>query len=84
MQEGNKCTNKRQAGSYRWQVAAIIGILWYQWRLLWEARNKDLHGADARQRALAKTRDVNRDLRNFNDVEDRLDPHVQQVCSTTI
>ena len=68
---------KRQTGQ-RWQVA-IIGILWDQWRLVWEARNKDLHGADAHHRALAETREVHRDLRDLYDHRARLDPQVQAV-----
>ena len=70
-------STKRQTGQ-RWQVA-IIGILWDQWRLVWEARNKDLHGADAHQRALAEEREVHRDLRDLYDLRARLDPQVQAM-----
>jgi hypothetical protein len=49
---------KKQTG-HRWQVS-IIGILWDQWWVLWESRNPDLHGEDARSRAQAETLEVHR------------------------
>ena len=67
----------------RWQ-AAMIGLLWDQWWAVWSSRNKDLHGADAAQRAQAETREVHRDLRDLNDVRDQLDPHVRALFQDTL
>jgi hypothetical protein len=52
---------QRQGDS--WQVA-IIGCLWDQWYLLWESRNKDLHGADARQSSVIERQNTLRTLRD--------------------
>jgi hypothetical protein len=40
---------KKQTGR-QWQLA-LIGLLWEQWWVLWESRNKDLHGKDTSTRA---------------------------------
>jgi hypothetical protein len=72
--EENKKTKKMTG--HRWQVT-IIGILWDQWWAVWESRNKDLHGADAKSRANAESREVHRTLRDLYDMRHRLDPHVQ-------
>ena len=69
--------NKRYTG-HRWQVA-IIGTLWDQWRVLWESRNQDLHGATLAQRTQSEARDVHRDLRDLYDIRHRLDPPIQAL-----
>ena len=43
----------------RWQTI-IIGRLWTQWFILWESRNKDVHGADAKQSTEAERRNTER------------------------
>ena len=63
---------------HRWQVA-LIGFLWDQWWLVWESRNKALHGADAQSRAQAETREVHRTLHELYDLRNRTDPHVQAL-----
>lgn len=73
---------KCQKGSY-WQVA-IISCLWDQWYLLWECRNKDLHGADERQSALAERRNALRTLRGFYDLRNHYEPSVQELLMDDI
>ena len=61
----------------RWQVV-LIGFLWEQWWAVWESRNKDLHGFDAKTKAQAETREAHRTLRELYDLRPRTEPHVQQ------
>jgi exonuclease III len=72
-----KKKTKKQTGQ-RWQIS-IIGILWEQWWALWESRNKDLHGEDARSRAAAETREVHRKLRELYDIRAQLSDAVQAL-----
>ena len=69
---------KKKLTGQRWQVA-IIGEIWDQWRVIWDSRNQDLHGADERQRAEVETREVRRDIRDLYDLRARLDPHLQAL-----
>ena len=62
----------------RWQVA-LIEFLWDQWWAVWERRNRDLHGSDAKSRAQAESREAHRTLRDLYDLRSRTDPHVQRV-----
>ena len=62
----------------RWQVV-LIGFLWEQWWAVWESRNKDLHGFDAKTKAQAETREAHRTLRELYDLRPRTEPHVQQL-----
>ncbi|KAI2490364.1 hypothetical protein MHU86_24204 [Fragilaria crotonensis] len=73
----NKKKKKKNTGQ-RWQVH-IIGLLWDQWWALWESRNRDLHGEDARSRAQAETREVHRTLRELYDYRARLSTEVQNL-----
>ena len=73
---------KRQTGQ-RWQIA-IIGTIWQQWFLLWELRNKDLHGADARSKALAEQRVVDRMLIDIYDFRNQMEPSVRQLLHQDI
>ena len=75
--EHTKQKTKKQTG-HRWQVA-LIGLLWDQWWVVWESRNKDLHGADARSRAQVETREVQRKLRELYDLKARLSTGVQAL-----
>jgi hypothetical protein len=65
---------KRQTGQ-RWQTA-IIGAIWQQWFLLWELRNTELHGADARSQALAERLVVDRTLIDIYDFRNQMEPSV--------
>lgn len=67
----------------RWQVA-LIGMIWDQWRVIWESRNQDLHGADTIHRQEAEAREVRRDLRDLYDQRSRVDPHVQALFHENI
>lgn len=67
----------KQTG-HRWQVA-MIGLLWEQWWVVWESRNKDLHGADERSRAQAETRELQRKLRELYDLKAQLSTAVQDL-----
>ena len=62
----------------RWQTA-IIGELWKQWDVVWEARNKDVHGSDATARQQAITRKVRRDLRALYDSRNHMEPREQAL-----
>ena len=62
----------------RWQVV-LIGFLWDQWWSVWESRNRDLHGADAKSRAAAEARETHRTLHELYDLRLRAEPHVQQL-----
>ena len=57
----------------------MIGLLWDQWWVVWESRNKDLHGADERSRAQAETRELHRKLRELYDLRARLSTEVQAL-----
>ena len=74
-EQHTKKKTKKQTGQ-RWQVAIIV-ILWDQWWAIWESRNKDLHGDDARSRAAAETREVHRKLRELYDLRAQLSDEVQ-------
>jgi hypothetical protein len=74
--------NKRQTGQ-RWQIA-IISTLWQQWFLLWEMRNKELHGADSRSQAQAERRVVERTLIDIYDIRNQMEPSVQQLLHRDI
>jgi hypothetical protein len=77
LREEKVTKSKKQTGQ-RWQ-ALVISALWEQWWAVWDSRNKDLHGSDAKSRAQAEERDVHRTLRDLYDLRNRLDPHVQAV-----
>ena len=73
---------KRQTG-HRWQIA-IIGAIWQQWFLLWEQRNKDLHGADASAKALAERRVIDRTLIDIYDFRNQMEPSVRRLLHQDI
>ena len=60
------CQQKNKQTGNRWQVA-VIGELWDQWHLLWNSRNKDLHGETQNQQRTAEHRNIHRDLRELYD-----------------
>jgi hypothetical protein len=80
--QAHSIETKRQTGQ-RWQTA-IIGTLWTNWFLLWEIRNKALHGADSRQQAMAERRTVERMLIDVYDNRNQLEPSVQQLLCRDI
>ena len=65
-------------------MVILIGFLWEQWWLVWESRNKDLHGSDAKSRAQAEERETHRTLRELYDLRPRADPHVQNLFHVDI
>ena len=73
---------KRQTG-LRWQTA-IISTVWTQWFLLWEVRNKSLHGADVQAKAQAERREVERMLVDIYDVRNQMEPSVQKLLCRDI
>ena len=62
----------------RWQVS-IIGEMWDQWRLFWNLRNQELHGATVSQQAIAEVRNIQRDLRDIYDKKALMEPNVQEL-----
>ncbi|KAI2503536.1 hypothetical protein MHU86_10918 [Fragilaria crotonensis] len=73
----NYNSKKSKKGS-KWQVA-MIGRLWDNWYLLWESRNNDLHGADARLSALADRRNALQTLRELYALRNMYEPTVQEL-----
>ena len=63
---------------------AIIGILWEQWYELWCARNKDVHGADASQKAAIERRDLLCKLRSLYDKRNFYEPSAQELLMKDI
>lgn len=61
-----------------WQVA-IIRCLWDQWYLLWEIRNKDLHGEDARQSAIIERRNAPQTLRELYELRNHYEPSARDL-----
>jgi hypothetical protein len=53
--------------------------LWTKWFLLWEIRNKALHGADSRQQAQAERRNVERMMIDVYDNRNQMEPSIQQL-----
>ena len=76
----NQETNdkKLKRTGQRWQVV-LVGFMWEQWWKVWESRNRDLHGADAKSKAKAEARETHRTLSELYDLRSRTDPHVQQL-----
>jgi hypothetical protein len=74
--------NKIRTGQ-RWQVA-IIRVIWAQWFLLWEMRNRDLHGADTSSRAKAARAAVEYSLREIYDMRTHMEPSVQALLCKDI
>jgi hypothetical protein len=62
----------------RWQVS-VIGEIWDQWRVLWNLRNHELHGATVSQQATAEIRNIQRDLRDIYDKKALMEPNVQEL-----
>ncbi|KAI2511572.1 hypothetical protein MHU86_2826 [Fragilaria crotonensis] len=80
--QAHSIETKRLTGA-RWQVA-IISTLWQQWFLLWEVRNKALHGDDARSRAQADRKMVERTLTDIYDLRNQMEPSVQSLLHRDI
>ena len=57
---------------------AIITEIWTQWMIVWEIRNKDLHGATETARARAEREEVERTLRDVYDLREQMEPSVHQ------
>jgi hypothetical protein len=74
--------SKRQTGQ-RWQNA-LIDSIWQQWFLLWELRNKALHGEGTRAQALAERRIVERTLIDIYDLRNQMEPSVQHILCRDI
>lgn len=66
-----------------WQVA-IIGNIWDQWYLLWEQRNQDVHGADARLMAQTERRNVLRTLREIYALREHYEPSARELLMADI
>jgi hypothetical protein len=73
---------KRRTGA-RWQHE-LIGALWSQWFIVWEMRNKDLHGATESARSRAEREEVERTLRDIYDLRSQAEPSVQQLLCRDI
>ena len=73
---------KRRSGE-RWQVA-LIGVVWESWYEVWKARNQDVHGADATQKATIERRDVLRSLRVIYDKRRMYEPSSQELLMKDI
>jgi hypothetical protein len=67
----------------QWQVA-IIGRLWDQWYLVWESRNNDLHGSDAKHNALVERRNTLRTLRELYSLRSHYEPSAQELLMADI
>jgi hypothetical protein len=78
----NSTGKKRRKGA-KWQVA-IIGRMWDTWYLLWESRNTDLHGADARQRALVERRNALQTLRELYALRNQYEPTVRELLMADV
>ena len=78
----NTKEGKKRTGQ-RWQQS-IIGAVWAQWFILWEMRNKDLHGATESTRARAEREEVERTLRDIYDMRAQMEPSVQQLLCQDI
>jgi hypothetical protein len=57
----------------------IIGAVWDGWYLLWEQRNRDLHGFDDQTKQDAQRREAERALRDIYEVRARLEPSVRAL-----
>lgn len=66
-----------------WQVA-IINCLWDQWSALWDSRNKDVHGVDARQSASIARQNALRTLRELYDLRDQVEPSARELLMKDI
>ena len=73
----NSKEGKKRSGQ-RWQHS-VISEIWSQWFLLWEMRNKDLHGATENARTRAAREEVERTLRDLYDLREQMEPSVQQL-----
>jgi hypothetical protein len=63
----------------------MIGeVVWAQWFILWEMRNKDLHGANESMRARVECEEVERTLRDVYDTRAQMEPSVQQLLCQDI
>ena len=71
-------TKRKRRSGLRWQIR-VISLLWAQWFHVWEMRNKDLHGANAKEEAEAARRAAYRDLREIYDVREQLDRPLQAL-----
>ena len=78
----NPKLGKKRTG-LRWQKA-IITEIWTQWLIVWEIRNKDLHGATETTRARAEREEVERTLRDVYDLRKQMEPSVQQLLCRDI
>ena len=72
--------NKRtkQMTGDKW-LPNIIGAVWEGWYLIWEQRNRDLHGFDDRTKREAQRQEAERALRDIYDVRERLEPSVRDL-----
>ena len=55
----------------------IIGAVWEGWYLIWEQRNRDLHGFDEQSKQAAHRREAERALRDIYEVREQLEPRVR-------
>ena len=74
---------KKSRKGAKWQ-SLIIGRLWTQWYLLWESRNKDVHGADAKQSAEVERRNALRTLTDLYDLRNHYAPSAQDLLMKDI
>ena len=74
---------KKSRKGAKWQIL-IIGRLWTQWYLLWESRNKDVHGADAKQSAEVERRNALRTLNDLYDLRNHYEPSAQDLLMKDI
>ena len=76
-------TPKQRKTGARWQVA-IIAVFWDTWYVLWERRNKDIHGADSKQQADIERQDAMRTLRDLYDKRDHYEPSARDLLMKDI
>jgi hypothetical protein len=74
---------KKSCKGAKWQVA-IIKKLWDNWYLLWESRNNDLHGADARLSALVDRRNALQTLRELYALRNQYEPTARELLMADI
>lgn len=68
----------RAATGDKW-LANTIGELWAAWMIIWETRNKDLHGHDLSSQAMAARRSIQEDIRAIYEVKHMLEPSVRDM-----
>ena len=76
-ENSDKATKHRQT-TEQW-LCGLIQAIWEQWFSLWEARNQDLHGHDAKQKQSHLRQEVHRQLRDIYSTKQFMDPKVRSL-----